>query len=122
MLYEMLAGRHPFDSIDKIINSKMKSLPGWVDKETKTLVKGLLRKKPQERMKTSQILEWCQTFKMKQLSLNEEHKTSKKGNWLSKIFGKPQHAFVPKEEEKLTASKMSLDSKAFKQYMPKATT
>lgn len=58
ILYEMLAGTHPFDSYDKIVNAKKKSLPDWVEKETRELVDNLLSKKPKERKNTQEILEW----------------------------------------------------------------
>jgi NIMA (never in mitosis gene a)-related kinase len=52
MFYEMLTGTHPFDTVDKILNAKKKSLPDWVDNETRGLVKSLLSKKHHKRMKT----------------------------------------------------------------------
>lgn len=55
ILYEMIAGDHPFDSLKAIKKGPPKELPSYVPKNIRELLSNLLEKEPQKRMKAQEI-------------------------------------------------------------------
>ena len=52
ILYEMLTGAHPFNTVENVVNKPMNPLPPWVNGSVKELLENLLDKDPLKRKTT----------------------------------------------------------------------
>lgn len=72
MLFEMLAGYHPFKSVKDLKQNPPEKLPDYVPADIKELLMNMLEKDPSKRMKSEEIKRWLYLRQSPPTSTNAE--------------------------------------------------